>query len=54
MPISFLTITTLLALVSATPANKLFIRHGECEYSGITGGVRYTGVCTFFMNREDL
>ncbi|KAI1413214.1 hypothetical protein F5Y13DRAFT_198940 [Hypoxylon sp. FL1857] len=47
MHISFLTtVTGLLAVASATPANRLFARHGECEYSGIKGGVKYTGTCT--------
>ncbi|KAI1136041.1 hypothetical protein F5Y05DRAFT_420461 [Hypoxylon sp. FL0543] len=47
MQISFLTaITSLLAVASATPARKLFARHEECQYSGITGKVRYKGTCT--------
>ncbi|XXH02517.1 hypothetical protein Hte_008893 [Hypoxylon texense] len=43
---SFAIAASILATVYATPANKLFARHKECEYSGITGGVKYTGKCT--------
>ncbi|KAI1405452.1 hypothetical protein F4819DRAFT_482701 [Hypoxylon fuscum] len=47
MQFSILTITAgLLAVATATPANKLFARHKECEYSGITGAARFQGTCT--------
>ncbi|OTA98688.1 hypothetical protein M426DRAFT_103451 [Hypoxylon sp. CI-4A] len=47
MHFSFITAAaSLLTLVSATPANMLFVRHNECEYSATTGGVWYTGTCT--------
>ncbi|CAJ2500542.1 Uu.00g033950.m01.CDS01 [Anthostomella pinea] len=47
MQLSILAVATnLLALSSATPANPLFAGHNECDYTGVVGGIRYTGTCT--------
>ncbi|KAI1074291.1 hypothetical protein F5B20DRAFT_586420 [Whalleya microplaca] len=46
MQISYLAlIGGLLAMVSATPASKLFSRHNECDYSGTSGGSFAQGTC---------
>ncbi|KAI6089771.1 hypothetical protein F4821DRAFT_256774 [Hypoxylon rubiginosum] len=42
---SFAVAANILAVAYATPANLLFARHKECEYSGIKGGVTHTGTC---------
>ncbi|KAI1845452.1 hypothetical protein JX266_008310 [Neoarthrinium moseri] len=45
MKSAVLTLFSLLSVAAATPASKLFARHNECEYSGISGGVRFQGTC---------
>ncbi|KAH9906326.1 hypothetical protein F4778DRAFT_643095 [Xylariomycetidae sp. FL2044] len=46
MQLSLLTIAAgLLASAAAVPANKLFARHAECEYSGVTGAPVLQGTC---------